>query len=107
MESVREDGTSLIIFMSTYSREILETLSHSDPESHPRLLTVLAVRLGFIDVPSQYNLDTSSISKSFLHSVESLERFLSENFENRVDWLSRWWCPNVLTEFVGVLFECM
>ena len=107
MESVREDGTSLIIFMSTYSREILETLSHSDPESHPRLLTVLAVRLGFIDAPSQYNLDTSSISKSFLHSVESLERFLSEKFENRVDWLSRWWCPNVLTEFVGVLFECM
>ena len=96
-----------ILFMSTDSREILETLSKSDPELHPRLLQLLACRLGFKNSCSRNILShDDSIPGSYIRSIESLERFLSENFDDRVDWFYRWWCPNILPEFVGVLFEC-
>lgn len=89
--------------MEIFDRHIIETLSSSRPELHSRLLQALAHGLGFVDFHG--DLDTTSIPTSYIDSIESLKVFLSENFRNRIDWITRWWCPNVLTEFVGVLFE--
>jgi len=93
--------------MSVDSREILEILSRSDSESHPRLLQFLACRLGFTDnCSNSHPCQDDSIPESYVKSVESLEKFLSNNFDNREDWLHGWWSLYVLPEFVTVLFEC-
>lgn len=93
--------------MSLDCRNILGTLSKSNPELHPRLLQLLACRLGFKDNCSRnVSCQDDSIPGSYIISLNCLENFLSSNFDSREDWIYEWWCPNVLPEFVAVLFEC-
>lgn len=92
--------------MNTHGRDILETLSRSGAELHPRLLEFLALRLEFVDSFSGSHVDPTSIPQSYIESVDSLKDFLSEDYDDRSDWLTRWWCPYMLPDFVGVLFEC-